>query len=168
MKDDDHRARGGSLGELVRETADGLGQLVVQHVRLAQIELRADMRAMASRAVVMAVCAVLMIVGYALAIAGIAVLLGGHRALGVPLLGIGALHVVGPGIGILIARARLGRAPVMKATADVLAESATALLAAKGTAPADVASVASIAATPASSAIAASPTPARLENARAR
>ena len=35
----------GSVADLLRETAEGVGQLVIQHVKLAQLELTAELRA---------------------------------------------------------------------------------------------------------------------------
>ena len=120
---------GGTVTELLRATADGLGQLVVQHVKLAQLDLTASVRGIASRGAVLAVCGVMMVVGYALTMAAIALLLGDARAVGWPLLGIGAAHVLGSGISMLVVVRRLRRTTVMKGTAAAIGDSARSLLA---------------------------------------
>ncbi|MES1204471.1 MAG: phage holin family protein [Pseudomonadota bacterium] len=128
MKSGDDSVKGGHILHLVRETADGLGQLVVQHVKLAQRELTADLQAMGARVALIAVCALVMIGGYTLALAGLACLIGGARAIAVPLLGIGLAHVAGTGVAMGVLFARIRRARLMTATAGEIAQSATALL----------------------------------------
>ena len=109
---------------LARETADALGRLTVQHLRLARLEIKADLRAMGSRAALIVVLAALATVGYGLTMAGIAVLLdGGGRGGGIPLIIIGGVHVVGAGTGILVTLVRLRRLHPMDATADEVNQS---------------------------------------------
>jgi len=108
---------------LARETADALGRLTVQHLRLARLEIKADLRAMGSQAGLIAVLAGLGIVGYGLTMAGLALLLDGGLQGGIPLLIIGSVHVVGAGAGILMALARLRRLRLMNATADEVNQS---------------------------------------------
>jgi hypothetical protein len=102
---------------LARETADALGQLTVQHLRLARLEIKADLRAMGSQAALIAVLAALATVGYGLAMAGLALILDGGSKGGIPLLMIGIFHVMGAGLGILITALRLRRMRLMNATA---------------------------------------------------
>ena len=80
---------------LARETALSLGHLVGQHVKVARLEIAAEVRAMGRRATVVAVLAVPDRHRYALTIAGLAVAIGGGAELGVPLVVIGLAHVVG-------------------------------------------------------------------------
>jgi hypothetical protein len=106
-----------SVVGLARETADALGQLTVQHLRLARLEIKADLRAMGMRATLIAVLAALATVGYGLTMAGLAMILDGASRGGIPLLIIGIFHVVGAGLGILITVLRLRRMRLMNATA---------------------------------------------------
>jgi hypothetical protein len=99
------RANGGVIGK-VRDVADGLGHLVGQHLKLARLELTADLRTMLRRTRVIAILVAFLIVGYALAMAGLAVVLGGNTAIGVPLLAVGIAHVVLSGAGIVLASRR--------------------------------------------------------------
>jgi len=108
---------------LARETADALGRLTVQHLRLARLEIKADLRAMGLQAGLIAVLAGLAAVGYGLAMAGLAILLDGGSQGGIPLLIIGMVHVVGAGVGILIAVLRLRRVRPMNTTADEISQS---------------------------------------------
>jgi hypothetical protein len=102
---------------LARETADALGQLTVQHLRLARLEIKADLRTMGLQAGLIAVLVALAIVGYGLTMAGLAVILDGGSTGGIPLLIIGIVHVVAAGVGILIAVVRLRRMRLMNTTA---------------------------------------------------
>jgi hypothetical protein len=108
---------------LARETADALGQLTVQHLRLARLEIKADLRAMGLRAALISVLAALATVGYGLTMAGLALILDGGSKGGIPLLIIGIFHVVGAGLGILITVLRLRRMRLMNATAAEVNES---------------------------------------------
>ena len=100
---------------LARETALSLGLLVGQHVKVARLEIAAEVRAMGRRTTVVAVLAVLVAIGYALTIAGFAVAIGGGAELGVPLVVIGLAHVVGAGAGLAFGplRARPPQLPAM-------------------------------------------------------
>ena len=102
----DHDSRGGVIGR-VRDVADGLGQLVGQHFKLARLELVSDLKSMGQRVRAVAILTVLAIIGYTLAMAGVAVVVGGNQAIGLPLLLIGGGHVV----------VRRGRHPVHHAPA---------------------------------------------------
>jgi hypothetical protein len=108
---------------LARETADALGRLTVQHLRLARLEIKADLRAMGLQAGLIAVLAALGTVGYGLTMAGLALLLDGGLQGGIPLLVIGGVHVLGAGAGILLALARLRRLRLMNATAEEVNQS---------------------------------------------
>jgi uncharacterized membrane protein YqjE len=131
----------GSVGELLRETADGLGGLIIQHLKLAQLELTAELRAMGSRAALLGVYVVLMVVGYMLTMTGVALLVGGHGRVGWSFVGLGLLHVVGTAIGMWVAFRHGGHRRLFENTADELNQSATTLIAA-GRPPAPSVSVA--------------------------
>ena len=108
-----------NVTELARESALSLGHLVGQHVKVARLEIAAELRAMGRRATVVAVLAVLVAIGYALAMAGLAVAIGGGAELGIPLVIIGLAHVAGAGAGLVFGplRARPSRLHPMRNTA---------------------------------------------------
>ena len=99
-------SKGNGVIGRVRDVADGLGQLVGQHLKLARLELVSDLRIMGRRLRVIAILTCLVVVGYALAMAGVAVVIGGNTAVGLPLLGVGLGHVVLCGAGIVLASRR--------------------------------------------------------------
>ena len=105
---------------LARETALSLGHLVAQHVKVARLEIAAEVRAMGRRATVVAVLAVLVAIGYALAIAGLAIAIGGGAAPGVPLVVAGLAHVVGAGAGLAFGPLR-ARPPQLQALRNTTA-----------------------------------------------
>ena len=102
------------VAELARETVLDLGHLVSQHVLVARLEVAAELRAISRRARVIAVLALLVTVGYALAMAGLAMILGGGTALGLPFVIIGGAHLAVSGLGLLVSRRRVPRAPTME------------------------------------------------------
>lgn len=122
MKNGERDKTEGVIG-LARETADALGQLTVQHLRLARLEIKADLRTMGLQAGLIAVLVALAIVGYGLTMAGLAVILDGGSTGGIPLLIIGMVHVVAAGVGILIAVVRLRRMRLMNTTATEVNQS---------------------------------------------
>jgi hypothetical protein len=91
---------------LAREAALGLGHLLGQHVKVAQLELTAEMHAMGRRASLIAVLVTLIALGYGLAMAGLAVVIGGHATVGLPLVVIGLTHIAGAGVGLVLAPIR--------------------------------------------------------------
>jgi glucokinase len=115
---DEPKDKADGIVALARETADALGRLTKQHLHLARLEMRSDLRAMGREASLIAVLAALAIVGYALAMVGVSTIVGDGWKRGLPFLVIGAVHVLAPGVGILIAVARLRRMRPMNATAD--------------------------------------------------
>jgi hypothetical protein len=122
MKNGEREKADGVIG-LARETADALGQLTVQHLRLARLEIKADLRTMGLQAGLIAVLVALAIVGYGLTMAGLAVILDGGSTGGIPLLIIGIVHVAAAGVGILITVVRLRRMRLMNATANEVNQS---------------------------------------------
>lgn len=114
MRVDEHD-EGASIRRLVRQTADGLADLVGQHLKLARLELTREVFKAARRARVIALLALLAVVGYGLTMAGLAVWLGDNHRVGVALLGVGLAHVVGAAIGMLVTAPRAA-APHMAAT----------------------------------------------------
>ncbi len=107
-----------NVTDLARETMLSLGHLVGQHVKVARLELAAEMRAMSRRAIAVAALSALIAIGYALAIAGLAVAFGGAAELGIPLVVVGLAHVVGAGAGLVLGplRARAARRHPMRNT----------------------------------------------------
>ena len=111
-----------NVTDLARDSALSLGHLIGQHVKVARLEIAAEVRAMGRRATVVAVLASLVAIGYALAIAGLAVAIGGATELGIPLVIVGLGHVVVAGAGLVFGplRARPSqRDPMRNTTAAI-------------------------------------------------
>lgn len=118
----DMDAAGGVIA-LVRQTVEGLADLVGEHLQLARLELRQDLLEVASRARLVVVLSLLIAVGYALAMAGLALALGGSRAAGLSLLSVGGLHVGIFGGAMFLALRRRGGAPLMNESSGELQRS---------------------------------------------
>ena len=104
---------------LARETAISLGHLIGQHVKVARLEIAAELQATVRRARFAAVLAVLVAVGYGLAIAGLAFVIGGGASVGLPFVIVGLAHVVGAGAALAFGplRARGASASALRNTA---------------------------------------------------
>jgi fatty acid desaturase len=122
------------MSVLAREAALGLGHLLGQHVKVAQLELKEELHAMGRRACLIAVLAILVALGYALAMAGLAVVIGGHMSTGLPLVIIGLLHIAGAGVGLLFSPLRPRGSHLMDSSTAAMNSSLAALD--KATAPA--------------------------------
>src|SRR6476619_1040249 len=99
----DTREESDGIIALVRETADGLGKLIADHVKLARVELISDARFYVRDLAVIAVAGVVLLVGYVVG------LLAGGLALGrainnTPLAfaAVAALHLIAGAIGIVV------------------------------------------------------------------
>jgi fatty acid desaturase len=120
---------------LAREAALGLGHLVGQHVKVAQLELKVELHAMGRRASMIAVLLTLIALGYGLAMAGLAVVIGGHTNVGLPLVVIGLAHVAGAGVGLLFSPLRPHGSHLMDNSTAAMNSSLAALD--KATAPSE-------------------------------
>ena len=120
--------RDGIVG-LVRETADGLSQLVADHVRLARTELVADAKAYTQKAIGMVVAALVLGFGYALACVAGALALA--TVIGSPLafLSVGGFHLVVGGILMLSSARRMPVGRPMQETAFEVSRTVAALTA---------------------------------------
>jgi hypothetical protein len=84
---------------LVREMADGLGDLLVQHLKLARLEVTADLRALGRRAIWLVVLAAVFLVGYLFTLLGVVCLFAGENAVALPMFIVGLLHFAGGAVG---------------------------------------------------------------------
>jgi Putative Actinobacterial Holin-X, holin superfamily III len=121
--DEDHT---GIIG-LVKETAEGLGKLLGDHVRLARIELVADVKSYARELTVLVTALVILSVGYAFG--WVAVGLALTRVIGAPLAfaAIAALHLVAGAIAAVVAVRRARATRPLQETALAVERSVNAL-----------------------------------------
>src|SRR5579863_6856928 len=109
--------QGDSLTVLVKETVDGLGHLVAEHVRLSKLELLENFQVMIRQAVRVAVVIGFAFVGYVFVWAGVVAFLEPALGFANAAFLVGGLHLVGGAIGLLLALAKLARTRVLDGTA---------------------------------------------------
>jgi hypothetical protein len=122
--------QGDSLTVLVKETVDGLGHLMAEHVRLSKLELLENLHVMIRQMARVAVVIGFAFVGYLFLWAGIVASLGPTLGTANAALLVGGLHLIGGAIGLALALARLSRTRVLDDTAVEVHETVTALSAA--------------------------------------
>jgi len=113
---------------LVRETADGLGQLIADHVKLARVELASDARFYVRDLTVLVIAGLVLFLGYAIACVAAGLALG--RAMhNTPLAfgAVAALHLIAGAIGVVLAAKRAKRVRLMHDTAEEVSRSVSAL-----------------------------------------
>jgi uncharacterized membrane protein YqjE len=124
----DTREESDGIISLIRETADGLGKLIADHVKLARVELVSDARFYARDLAVMAGFGVVLFVGYILGwiAAGLAI---GRAIHNTPLAfaAVAALHLIAGAIGVVVAAKRAKRVRLMHDTAEEVGRSVSAL-----------------------------------------
>ena len=113
---------------LVRETADGLGKLIADHVKLARVELVSDARFYARDLAVMAAAGVVLLIGYVIGLVAAGLAIG--RAIDNTPLAFGALAgllLIAGAIGIVVGAKRAKRVRLMHDTAEEVSRSVSAL-----------------------------------------
>jgi hypothetical protein len=118
---------GDSIITLVRETADGLGRLIADHIKLARVELATDAKDYGRRVGLLAAAGAIIAIGYLFAWMAIALALG--RLMGAPLafLAVGVLHVVAGMFALSAVSRRLKTPRVMDQTVSEVGRTVTAL-----------------------------------------
>jgi hypothetical protein len=103
-----------ALRALLKETADSLGVLVADHVKLARVELEADVRIYAGALGVSLAAGALLVFGYAFACAALA--LGLAKIWGAPVAFalVAAVHLVVGGLSLGAVSRRVQRTKVMR------------------------------------------------------
>jgi hypothetical protein len=109
---------GGGIISLVRETAEGLGRLIADHIKLARVEMVADAKTYTRHAALLGVALVVLLVGYVFCwlAAGLAL----ARLIGLPLamLAVGVLHAVVGAVVLSAARRRMAKTHVLDDTVN--------------------------------------------------
>jgi len=119
---------GDGIVSRLKETADGLGQLVADHVKLARIELVAEARSYGQGLAVLAVAAILLVLGYGFAWTAAALALA--RLVGAPLafVIVAAPHLVAGVIGCVSAVGKIRRTQILPESGMEAALSVNALV----------------------------------------
>jgi hypothetical protein len=118
---------GESFITLVRETADGLGRLIADHIKLARVEVAADAKEYGRRVGFLAAAGAIIGLGYLFAWIAIALALA--RVAGAPLafLAVGGLHLIAGLVVLSVVSRRLKSARVMGETVSEVGRTVTAL-----------------------------------------
>jgi uncharacterized membrane protein YqjE len=120
---------------LVGRMADGFSRLVSQHITLARMELAEDAKAMGLDVARIAVFVPFVLVGYFFVCGALAAALAPWLGLAGALAVVGALNLVGGGVGIWRAVSRLKARQVMDNSSEELSKSVAVLTTASNAAP---------------------------------
>ena len=112
---------------MAKEAAQDLAHLVGRHVKVAELEIKAELHGILRRAGVVTVLAALGALGYGLSMAGLAMLIGGHASIGLPLAVIGLVHVAGAGVAFLFTPLRRRRGRLMESSTVAMTDSLAAV-----------------------------------------
>lgn len=116
------------LGNEVRDLVDAFSELVTQHVRLAQLELKQDARFVGVRVGVIAIFAPLILVGYCFLCIALALALRAFIGDVLAFVLVGVLNLLVAGVGIAIAGRQLSNHKMMNATQLELQTSSAIML----------------------------------------
>ena len=125
---------------LVRETVDGIGHLVGEHIKLARLELVAEAGVAGRKLALIALTLPIVFMGYALACIGLALLLARWLGSSNAFFLVGGVHVVLGGLAIAMAVSRLRRAQPMHETVQEVGRSVDVIAAVGAPAPVNGAS----------------------------
>ncbi|MBX5481158.1 MAG: phage holin family protein [Myxococcaceae bacterium] len=106
----------GGLGAAVARITDGLSRLISEHLALARVELRDDVRALAGSVAGIAVFVPLILVGYGFLCGALALALSPWLGRVGALVLVGGLNVIVGGLGAWRAAAKLKAQPVLETT----------------------------------------------------
>jgi hypothetical protein len=121
-----HDGPDGVVG-LLKETADGLGQLIADHIKLARLELATDARSYGRGVATLITAGAVLALGYAFAWLAIAFALA--RLWGAPIAfaAVAVLHLIGGAIAVSTAVKRMKSTRLMHESASEASRSVTAL-----------------------------------------
>jgi len=122
----ENEEREGIVG-LIRETVDGLRDLIADHIKLARVEMVADAKTYGRSITMLAVAGVVLAIGYIFGLLAAALALG--RVWGAPLafLAVAALHLIVGGVAMASSLSRMRRTHPMHDTVVEAKDSLTAL-----------------------------------------
>ena len=103
-----------ALGALVEETADSVGALIADHVKLARLELETDVRIYAGALGASLVAAVLLLFGYAFAWAALALALAKLWGAPLALALVAAVHLLVGGLSLGAVSRKVQRTKVLR------------------------------------------------------
>ena len=112
-----YKSTGNSDGDgiiaLIKETADGFGHLIADHIKLARLELVADVKNYGRQVALIALIVPILFIGYIIVCFGLAALLARWLGSAGSLFLVGGAHIAIGAVAIWMAIARLRRAQPM-------------------------------------------------------
>jgi hypothetical protein len=108
---------GDGIVTLIRETADGFGHLLADHIKLARLELVADVKTHGRQIAIIALIVPVVFLGYGLACVGLALVLAEWLGQAGAFFAVGGAHAVAGAIAIAVAAGRLRQANPMHESA---------------------------------------------------
>jgi len=121
-----HDETDGFIG-LVRETADGLGHLIADHIKLARVEMVADAKEYGRRMAVLAAAGAVVVVGYLFAWIAAAIALGRVIGSAAAFLAVALVHLVAGAVAFVVVGRKLKDARVMDETVSEVGRSVATL-----------------------------------------
>jgi len=115
------------IGGLIRETLDGLRDLIADHIKLARVEMVSDAKTYGRSIAVLVVAGLVLAIGYVFGLIAAALALGRVWGTPVAFVAVAALHVVIGGIAMVSAMAKMRRTHPMHDTVVEAKDSLTAL-----------------------------------------
>ena len=122
----ENEEREGIVG-LIRETVDGLRDLIADHIKLARVEMVSDAKTYGRSIAVLAVAGLVLAIGYIFGLIAAALALA--RVWGAPLafVAVAALHLIVGGVAMVSSVAKMRRTHPMHDTVVEAKDSLTAL-----------------------------------------
>ena len=119
------QARGENEGiiALVKETADGFGHLIADHIKLARLELVSDVKAYGRQVALIALIVPFLFIGYGVLCFGLAALLARWLGQAGALFLVGGAHIGIGALAIAVAAGRLRRVQPMRDSANQVGRS---------------------------------------------
>ena len=126
LENEEREGREGIVG-LIRETVDGLRDLIADHIKLARVEMVSDAKTYGRSISVLVVGGVVLAIGYVFGLIAAALALA--RVWGAPLafVAVAALHLIAGGIATAVSVGKMRRTHPMHDTVVEAKDSLTAL-----------------------------------------
>jgi uncharacterized membrane protein YqjE len=117
------QGNGDSILALIKETADGFGHLLADHIKLARLELVADVKSYGRQVTLIALIVPIIFIGYAILCVGLAAALAPWLGRAGGLFLVGGAHIVIGALAIMVAVRRLRRAQPLSETVEEMTRS---------------------------------------------
>lgn len=118
---------GEGIVSLIKETADGFGQLIADHIKLARLELLVELKTHGRQVAAIALIIPLIFLGYGMVCVAVSLVLSKSIGLPAGLFVVGGVHAAAGVVGAAIAASKLKRANLMRETTSAVTRSVATL-----------------------------------------